>query len=507
MPGPAANRLSLAHQAELAAVAALVQQRVRRIALSVDTQDVDGWWRRVAQELLTLVAAAFAGSRATGSRYLRRHAALEGATVEPVLARWSTARAATALRVTGPVEFKRAIRAVAPGDARHAMATTLAGSAQRLALAGERDTVAATVRDSGVIVGWRRQTDGDPCFFCAMLASRGSVYKSGATAGDLQFGGTQYHDHDQCVAVPLYEREDEPPEVLALQDAWRRVTAGRSGQAAIREWRRWWEENRAELELERREPTPIPPPAPQPRPLPAPAPEPEPERPMPRGGVRPEVVHVTGELREPVMAELDRQAGLAPRAMGRLRGVHPSGDFDAEHPNSMAYYTVAGEEQFNLHLNPRWFSPATARTIEETARKSVSSGWLSPTGADHPVQTIMAHELGHHITRAMFTDSGIIDVADAQRLLETIRDQLGILVDVEHTPGNPISTAGTLMSRLTLAVQGQPAVKRQVSQYAAGSGWELLAEVWQEYSTLGERARPHIRAIGQVMQELAEEAS
>lgn len=245
MPGPVANQLSRVHQAELVALAALTEREVRRLVASVDVRDVDGWWARIAEELLTLLAALFAAARAVGSRFLRGHAAVEGVNVEPVPALWSTDRAATSLRVSGPVEFKRHIAAGGnPAGARRAMATALAGSAQRLALAGERETAAATVRDSGGIVGWRRQTDADPCFFCAMLAGRGGVYKSAATAGTPGFGGTAFHDHDQCIAVPLYEREPEPPEVEELQDAWRRVTAGRSGKAAIRQWRRWWDENR-----------------------------------------------------------------------------------------------------------------------------------------------------------------------------------------------------------------------------------------------------------------------
>ncbi|MPZ27534.1 MAG: hypothetical protein GEV12_14275 [Micromonosporaceae bacterium] len=257
MPGPAANRLSLAHQAELSALSAVVGQEVRRLAATVDTSDVDAWWRRVLDELLTLVATAFAGSRTLGSRYLRQHAALEGVTAEPVLAQWNTERAVTALRVTGPVEWKRNLaRTGQPAAADRAMQSTLAGSAQRLAEAGSRETVDATVAGSDLIVGWRRVTDADPCFFCAMLASRGAVYKTAGTAG----AGNPFHDHDQCTVEPLYMRETEPPEVQRLADLWREVTAGHSGKAAIREWRRWWDQNRGQVDLaqqpDRTEPAP-----------------------------------------------------------------------------------------------------------------------------------------------------------------------------------------------------------------------------------------------------------
>lgn len=501
MPGPDANRLSRAHQAELAAVAALVEQQVRRVAAGADRGDIDGWWRRVARELLELVAAAFAGSRTLGARYLRRHATLEGAQVEPALARWDTARAATALRVTGPVEWKRHLAAT--GDeagARQVMATTLAGSAQRLALAGDRDTVAATVRDSDVVVGWRRQVDADPCAFCAMLASRGAVYKTAATAGDPQFGGTQYHDHDQCIVVPLYEREEEPPEVDELFHLWRQVTTGHSGKAAIREWRRWWDENRGEVDLgQRAEPPPT-----------TPEPEREPASASPASAAsarRREIVDITGRSRESVLTEFDRQARLTPQAEQRLAGVHDTGDFETRR-NSFAYYNVHGGDAgdlYHLHLHPGWSSTSLAN--DAGTRAAVSSGWFTPTGAQEPVQTVFAHEYGHHVTRAMFSNSGIIDPAGAERLLETIRDQLGIPLDTSHSDRAPISTVGTLMPRLTAAVENHPRVADRVSSYAMSNGWELLAEVWQEYSTMGDQARPHIRAIGDVMRELAEEAS
>lgn len=48
---------------------------------------------------------------------------------------------------------------------------------------------------------WRRVTDGKPCGFCAMLASRGPVYRSEATA---RGAGGRYHDHCGCTVEPHY---------------------------------------------------------------------------------------------------------------------------------------------------------------------------------------------------------------------------------------------------------------------------------------------------------------
>lgn len=184
--------------------------------------------------------------------HLEEHAAAEGRTVEPTPAEWNTEQVVTSLRVTGPVAFKQAIAAGKTEDqALESMAAQMAGSAERLVLAAERDTVMATVESSDEIVGWRRVPDDDPCAWCAMLVSRGAVYKSRGSATRVvgrrgrargnQPLGTSYHDYCQCTAEPLYEHEDEPAEVDDLYRQWLEVTAGKSGDAALRAWREYWD--------------------------------------------------------------------------------------------------------------------------------------------------------------------------------------------------------------------------------------------------------------------------
>lgn len=67
---------------------------------------------------------------------------------------------------------------------------------------------------------WRRVTDGDPCGFCAMLASRGPVYRSAGKAGD----GNRYHGRCGCTVEPFDGDPDdwEPtPEEQRYIDAYR----------------------------------------------------------------------------------------------------------------------------------------------------------------------------------------------------------------------------------------------------------------------------------------------
>lgn len=255
MPSRQAHRLTRSHQAELAALGALVEREVRRIAATAQPADVDAWWRRVVDDLVALVAAAWRGSAVLAERYLVEHARIEGVAVTPTVARWVTERALTSLRVTGPVSWKSSYkRTGSEAAASRAMAESLSGAAQRLALSGARDTVDATVRRSRRIVGWRRVADEDPCAFCAMLASRGAVYKSRAVALEVgrsdrirgpRRAGQAYHDNDQCVAEPLYVGEDEPEWVDELYQQWLEVTGDHYGAAKVDAWRRYWDSREA----------------------------------------------------------------------------------------------------------------------------------------------------------------------------------------------------------------------------------------------------------------------
>lgn len=67
-------------------------------------------------------------------------------------------------------------------------------------------------------VRWRRVTDGNPCGFCAMVASRGPVYRSASSAGD----GRRYHNRCGCTVEPF---EGSPSEWVPSPDEQRFVDA------------------------------------------------------------------------------------------------------------------------------------------------------------------------------------------------------------------------------------------------------------------------------------------
>ncbi len=234
MPSPQANLLTRRHRSELGQVATAITRNVATAASSANIADIDLWWDENAANFAALVSSGFAVTSTLSARYLRQHAALEGARVEPVQADAVAARIETALLVSGPVAFKKNITKTAdPLLARRVMADQLRGTVTRTVLAGARDTATATATATDRIVGWRRVTAGQPCAFCAMVASRGAVYKERTALRDPAF-----HDHDRCTYEPLYRNEPEPADVVELRRQWDESTSGLSGTDALNAFRR-----------------------------------------------------------------------------------------------------------------------------------------------------------------------------------------------------------------------------------------------------------------------------
>lgn len=124
----------------------------------------------------------------------------------PVLA---TEQLTTALRVTGPVTIKRlTAQGYTPARAAATALTRVAGAASRLALAGGRRSLEEGIERDRRALGFQRVASGSACAFCAMLASRGPVYKTERTAGG---DGHKYHDHCNCTVEPVYSRDTALP--------------------------------------------------------------------------------------------------------------------------------------------------------------------------------------------------------------------------------------------------------------------------------------------------------
>lgn len=105
----------------------------------------------------------------------------------------------TSLRVTGPITTKTALASgETMGAALQTALTATLGAATRHVEGGSRDTVRLITSRDPAAGGWLRRSGGSPCSFCAMLISRGPVYRAEGT------GNFRAHDHCHCKAVPFF---------------------------------------------------------------------------------------------------------------------------------------------------------------------------------------------------------------------------------------------------------------------------------------------------------------
>jgi hypothetical protein len=111
-----------------------------------------------------------------------------------------------AIRGAGLAGIVRARRRGQSVDAaaRHGF-VKVSGSASNLVLAGGRNVIDEAIQSDRRALGWMRVTDGSPCWWCAMLASRGPVYKSeGVESAGFDMRSGLMHDHDGCTIEPVY---------------------------------------------------------------------------------------------------------------------------------------------------------------------------------------------------------------------------------------------------------------------------------------------------------------
>lgn len=117
----------------------------------------------------------------------------------------------------------------------------VAGVTDGAVLLAGRGALEALGTDDKLVIKWARATGPKPCAFCAMLASRGPIYKTEASAT------AYYHLNCHCSAVPVYVTE---PAMSArdqfFYDSWRDPETWKQGpsrqkvkQDSLNQWRRW----------------------------------------------------------------------------------------------------------------------------------------------------------------------------------------------------------------------------------------------------------------------------
>jgi hypothetical protein len=132
--------------------------------------------------------------------------------------------------------------------ARHALVATL-GTGSRIVLDGGRTTTFNSAQADPKVVGWQRITDGDPCAFCALMASRvhpitrAAVYRDAGTAGEdanKRFTGAgkfKFHNDCGCTAVPTFTHFTELDPV-----AQQAAQVYEDGAASLAAFRKAWNE-------------------------------------------------------------------------------------------------------------------------------------------------------------------------------------------------------------------------------------------------------------------------
>ena len=152
---------------------------------------------------------------------------------------------------SGVTDTESAIRSAEGRTAQlmEAAITRAAGTAVRQVTTAGHDQIYDNVMADPVATGWARTTRPGCCYFCAMLASRGFVYKEDSfEASDPRFHGPgehKVHDNCGCGMRPSYSRNDPAPDRnQAYEDLWIDMKDLRlPGESDIQAWRRIYNES------------------------------------------------------------------------------------------------------------------------------------------------------------------------------------------------------------------------------------------------------------------------
>lgn len=204
---PEAAALTEAHRRGQLALRAATLQDFLTIWRAFAIGDIAGTWPAVEAALVALIQARWAVSAGLAASYYQQFRAAEGVT-DDVVTRLapvpSVAEIAGPLQIIGPKQAGRLV-ALARPDAAAVTLTNVAGEVSRQTLNGGRTTILDTADADPVALGYARVTDGNPCSFCALLASRGPVYRT-ERAAKLDRSGEKYHRKCGCSAEPVFDR-------------------------------------------------------------------------------------------------------------------------------------------------------------------------------------------------------------------------------------------------------------------------------------------------------------
>lgn len=241
-----------------------------------------------APEWLRLSTLTIAEHRRESARlaaaYYEQLRAAELPDEEPYRARWLDSVPETAaddairqsLIVTGPVSVKKASARLAGlaelGESevaerklekiRETALTQVEGAAVRHVLDGGRELLREEATQDRVALAFARVSDGNPCYFCALMISRGFVFRTEDAAGRRANTATKsrrgpreafvgdglykFHDHCACTVEPLFTQDTPAPDqAKKYAEIYRDATARKSGPAALTAFRAAYDAQRS----------------------------------------------------------------------------------------------------------------------------------------------------------------------------------------------------------------------------------------------------------------------
>ncbi|GAA0627297.1 hypothetical protein HPO96_36950 [Kribbella sandramycini] len=210
----------------------------------LDTGNLDGTFREYVGTVFPLLNGDRVEMGNVAAAYYEAYrgaAGVAGQEPAPLLPSvLNLAQVTTSLLFTGPITLRQQL---ALGNslitALDVARTATAGAIFRHTANAGRGTIYGTAQRDRRAIGYARITDGKPCYFCAMLASRGAVYKSEDSAG-ARGSAHRYHDGCGCTVQAIYSRDAEIPGDHAKYDAlWRESTKELApGDTAVNAFRR-----------------------------------------------------------------------------------------------------------------------------------------------------------------------------------------------------------------------------------------------------------------------------
>ena len=205
----AGARLTEGHRLAQTRLGASVVRQMAGLWPLLDPEDLDATVERWLRLALPVVRSQHDASARLAAAYLRTFRSIEAPDLPPLRLppppAFNPAQATTSLTVTGPVTVRTATGAGQTiAAASDAGLSASARAAMRLALNGGRSTIVDGVNADTDAQGWARATSGNPCAFCAMLASRGPAYSEESV-------GFEAHDGCSCSAEPVYDRDADWP--------------------------------------------------------------------------------------------------------------------------------------------------------------------------------------------------------------------------------------------------------------------------------------------------------